>query len=95
MKATLLLKDRVIVDRNSFASLLVWRLPQPLKGSTHLYKYGLAYVVRSVCVLRYDNEHGKGDHRHVSDIETPYAFTTPEQLMADFWSDVDRWRASQ
>ncbi|WP_371747516.1 DUF6516 family protein [Caballeronia sp. Sq4a] len=51
--------------------------------------------MRNVCVLRYDNERGKGDHKHVGAVETPYAFTTPEQLMADFWSDVDQWRAEQ
>jgi len=43
-------------------------------------------------VLRYDNEAGKGDHRHVGDVETEYRFTTPDQLLADFWRDVDQWR---
>jgi hypothetical protein len=52
----------------------------------------LAYVVRGVCVLRYDNEAGKGDHRHVGPVETAYRFTTPAQLLADFWAEVDRWR---
>ena len=41
--------------------------------------------VRDVC---YDNERGKGDHRHFKGAETPYAFITVEQLMNDFWSDV-------
>jgi len=45
-----------------------------------------------VCVLRYDNEAGKGDHRHVDATETAYAFTTPDRLLADFWKDVDNWR---
>ena len=48
--------------------------------------------VAGVCVLRYDNEAGKGDHRHVGDVETEYRFTTPDQLLADFWRDVDQWR---
>jgi hypothetical protein len=43
-------------------------------------------------VLRYDNESGKGDHRHVSDVETLYTFSTYETLLADFWADVDAWR---
>ena len=29
----------------------------------------------------YDNERGKGDHRHLEGTETPYAFTGVEQLM--------------
>lgn len=92
MKATLLLKERLALDADSFASSLVWRVPRPVAGSTHLYKYSLAYVVRSVCLMRYDNERGKGDHRHVGESELPYVFTTPEQLLTDFWSDIDRLR---
>jgi hypothetical protein len=39
--------------------------------------------------LRHDNEAGKGDHRHVRDRETGYRFKNAEQLLADFWSDVE------
>ena len=60
-------------------------------GSSHDLKYALAYVVAGVCVLRYDNEAGKGD-RHVGGFETAYTFTTPAKLLADFWNDVDQWR---
>jgi hypothetical protein len=49
--------------------------------------------MNGVCVLRYDNEAGKGDHKHVGEQEVPYTFTTPAQLLADFWDDVDNWRA--
>jgi hypothetical protein len=45
-------------------------------------------------VPRYDDEAGKGDHRHPGAEEMPYGFTTPARLLADFWSDVDRWRPS-
>lgn len=54
-------------------------------------KYRLAYVVQGECVLRYDNERGKGDHRHVGTTEWAYAFTTPDQLMLDFNADIARW----
>jgi hypothetical protein len=40
----------------------------------------------------YDNELGKGDHRHLSDREEPYRFSTPEQLIADFRADVKEWK---
>ena len=42
--------------------------------------------------FQYDNESGKGDHRYLGAVETPYHFTTPERLLADFWYDVDHWR---
>lgn len=63
-----------------------------MQSSEHKYKYALAYVVAGECVLRYDNEAGKGDHKHIGTEEIPYTFTTPARLLADFWSDVDRWR---
>lgn len=61
MKAIELLRRRVIFSETKFAELVLWRVPKPLKGSKHSYKYRLAYVVEGECVLRYDNETGKGD----------------------------------
>jgi hypothetical protein len=43
------------------------------------------------CVLRYDNEAGKGDHKHIGASETPYTFESPAKLLSDFWNDVDQW----
>lgn len=54
-------------------------------------EYRLAYVVGGECVLRYDNEAGKGDHRHLGDKESRYRFTTPKKLVADFQRDIERW----
>jgi hypothetical protein len=92
MKATLLPKERHVVSEQAFAELLVWKVPEPLLGSVHRFEYSLAYIVSGMCVLRYDNERGKGDHRHIGDVETPYLFSTPAQLLDDFWADVDTWR---
>ena len=41
--------------------------------------------------MRYDNEIGKGDHRHFCDKEYAYTFTTPEKLITDFQKDIARW----
>jgi hypothetical protein len=92
MKAELLLSERHQLTTESFAELRVWRVVRPVQGSSHDLKYALAYVVAGACVLRYDNEAGKGDHRHIGGVETAYTFTTPAQLMADFWNEVDQWR---
>jgi hypothetical protein len=92
MKARLILKERHQLRLDAFVELRVWQAPEPVRGSVHRFKYALAYVVAGNCVLRYDNEAGKGDHRHIGDAETPYGFTTPERLLADFWRDVDQWR---
>lgn len=91
MKAAELFRQRVVFAEDRFAELVLWRLPRPLAGSSHSFKYRLAYVVREQCVLRYDNEAGKGDHRHVGGQETRYRFSTPEKLLADFQQDIERW----
>ena len=92
MKAQELIRRRVAVAENTFADVVVWQVSPPAPGSTHGFKYRLAFVVNGVCVLRYDNEAGKGDHRHIGDVESPYVFLTPRQLLADFFNEVTRWR---
>ena len=42
------------------------------------------------CLVRYDNETGKGDHLHYGDRESPYAFQDWERLLVDFLADVAR-----
>lgn len=90
MKATLLTRNRIAYAEASFAEVVVWHVPEPLAGSTHPYKYRLAFVVDGVCVLRYDNESGKGDHRHALAKETRYRFISLDKLFADFERDVRR-----
>ena len=63
-----------------------------MSGSLHSFKYRLAYVVGGKCVLRYDNELGKSDHRHAGRKEKPYDFVFVNQLLDDFLADVARWR---
>ncbi|MDR0788143.1 MAG: DUF6516 family protein [Gemmatimonadota bacterium] len=89
MKAEPLLNERQQVSPNAFVEFRIWRVSTPVRGSDHDFKYALAYVVNGECVLRYDNEAGKGDHRHIGDAETPYVYTTPEALLSDFWRDVE------
>jgi hypothetical protein len=82
---------RVVVAADAFVELVVWRVSQPLAPSTHTFKYRLAYVVAGKCVVLYDNERGKGDHRHFGTLQKPYLFSSPEELMRDFNADIERW----
>ncbi len=91
MKSVLLVRARVVYAENAFAELVLWKISAPVPGSMHAFKYRLAYVVDGVCVLRYDNEVGKGDHRHIGVRESAYAFSTPDALIADFQRDIARW----
>jgi Family of unknown function (DUF6516) len=92
MAAELLIDERHVLGEDAFVEIVVWRLPQPARGSTHRFKYRLALVQNGVCVLRYDNEAGKGDHRHVDDSEELYQFISPEGLLSDFWIEIEARR---
>ncbi len=89
MQAMVILDDRYPQGDHAFVAVRVYRVPTQVSGSTHDLKYSLAYVVAGECVLRFDNEAGKGDHFHRGGVEAPYAFTSLEQVLADFWSAVD------
>lgn len=91
MRAEPLLDERHVLAEDAFVEMVVLRLPRPARGSAHRFKYRLALIVNGTCVLRYDNEPGKGDHRHTGGREEVYAFTTADALLGDFWADVDRF----
>ena len=80
---------RFLTD-DAFVELKVWEVPEPVRGSDHRYKYRLVLVVDDRCVLRYDNEAGKGDHKHVGadEQDMPYGFVSLRQLLDDFFADV-------
>lgn len=92
MKAKSLFNRRVILSTDAFVELVVWQVPEPVKACTHLYKYRLAFICQGQCVLRYDNEAGKGDHKHIGKHELVYAFNDVDTLIADFLEDVRRWQ---
>lgn len=91
MRAELIVRKRQNLADEAFIEMVAWKAPVPVPGSEHDVKYRLALMSRAVCVLRYDNERGKGDHKHVGDSEAPYRFVDFETLLADFMSDVRRW----
>lgn len=75
--------------------IVVWRVPVPVKGSRHEFKYSLVLISDRICVLRYDNEAGKGDHKHIGEEEVTYSFSDFDSLLRDFWEDVETWREQQ
>ena len=93
MNAKLMLNERHTLSDDTFVEMVVWRLPTPVTGSHHGFKYRLALVVNGCCVVRYDNESGKGDHKHMGEEESPYIFTSPQALLDDFWNDADNRRS--
>ena len=79
-------------EKRSYAGgvieIVVWQIPKPVPPSEHPFKYRLVFVRGGKRVVGYDNERGKGDHRHLGKSEMPYRFVDEVQLLDDFWQDV-------
>lgn len=88
IRAERLFHQRIDYDDGSIVEMVLWRVPAPVPPSIHRLKYSLFYGRPGVREVGYDNERGKGDHRHFRGVETTYQFTTVEQLIVDFWADV-------
>lgn len=92
MKAKLITRRKEVRSDDSLIEIVIWQLSEPLPPCAHRYNYRLAYVAAGECVVRYDNERGKGDHRHVGDDESTYEFSGLDQLLADFRQNVEDWK---
>ncbi|UOG93396.1 MAG: DUF6516 family protein [Candidatus Thiothrix sulfatifontis] len=68
---------------------VVWEVPTPVPPSEHPYKYRLVYIVEGKRVIGYDNERGKGDHKHMGVLEVAYVFNNVPTLLADFKRDLE------
>jgi hypothetical protein len=89
MSATAIQRSKIEYDKG-VVEIAIWRVPVPVAPSVHSFKYRLVYVVDSVRVVGYDNERGKGDHRHLGAVELPYQFVNLTTLLVDFWQDVEK-----
>jgi hypothetical protein len=78
----------------SILELVVWKVDTPVPPTEHGYKYRAVYVLDGQRIVGFDNERGKGDHRHLDGKELPYSFTSVEQLVEDFIAAVSARRTS-
>lgn len=58
-------------------------------------KYRLYYGRDNERVVGYDNERGKGDHKHIYNTEKRYRFSSVEKLIADFLADIEKVKNAQ
>lgn len=89
MRAKLYLRQKQRIG-GLVVEMVIWELPAPTSDRPHGLKYRLYCGNGGECLVRYDNEAGKGDHVHHGDVEHPYAFVSMEQLINDFEADVMR-----
>ena len=92
MKAVRIFYDKAVLPDGAIVQLTIWQLPLSTKERPHGLKYRLFYGGLDGRIVGYDNESGKGDHKHIRDVETRYKFIDVETMMADFLADVERIR---
>jgi len=88
MKAKLLFREKYIYSDGSIRELVIWQLPKADPERPHALKYRLYYGKSGKRLVCYDNEKGKGDHKHYLDTEIKYEFINVEQLVNDFYDDL-------
>jgi Family of unknown function (DUF6516) len=93
--AKLLFHRKEDYDDGHIAELTIWLLPESTSERPHGLKYSLFYGREGERIIGYDNERGKGDHRHYGAVEEKYEFRSVRQLIVDFTSDVAKVRRSR
>jgi ribosomal protein L34 len=93
-RATLVFRQRYIYADRSIREMVLWKLSRRTRQRSHGFKYRLYYgTPDGRCLIRYDNETGKGDHRHLEEREERYHFSSVAALVADFMAEIDRLRS--
>ena len=95
MRARLIDKRQVRLPGGTKAEYVIWEVPTPVPGSDHTYKYRFYFGPPGERWIGYDNERGKGDHRHIDGREERYVFRGLDQLVDDFWDEVARRSAAR
>lgn len=93
MVARLIFREKHVLPDESIVEMVLWKLPKKTSDHPHGIKYRIYYgLKKGRCWVRYDNEIGKGDHRHYKDREEPYRFVNVERLVSDFLNDIEKVR---
>jgi hypothetical protein len=88
MKGELLYREKQTRE-GYIREMVVWRLQRPVPGCRHLFKYRFFFGTDTgKCIVRYDNERGKGDHKHLEGIEIPFLFRSLETSFIEFLDDI-------
>ena len=86
-------REKYIYSDGAIREMVLWQLPRKTPDRPHGLKYRLYYGLGDgTCLVRFDNESGKGDHKHVSGQEESYFFTDVEILVADFLAEIEKSR---
>ena len=93
MKARLIYHEKFMYADGAIREMVLWQLPKKTYDRPYRLKYRLYYgLTDGTCIVRYDNESGKGDHKHTKDQEEFYLFKDVETLVEDFLEEIEKVR---
>lgn len=91
-KAFLIHDSKRSYPDGTIIQIRIWKLPKPDAERPHGFKYSFFFGSEGKRLVGYDNERGKGDHKHILGLELAYSFSTIDQLFTDFRRDVAKVR---
>ncbi len=89
MGTKLLFHDKRITIEGYIIEIKIWQVPSN-KDFQEGIKYSLFFIHNEKRIFGYDNERGKGHHEHRYDNEKKFKFTTWEELLTKFQSEVNK-----
>jgi Family of unknown function (DUF6516) len=93
MSARLLYRQNYIYSDGAIREMVLWQLSSRTPDKPHELKYRLYYGLGDgTCLVRFDNESGKGYHKHIGGREESYRFIDVETLAADFLAEIEKAR---
>ena len=94
--AKLIYREKFVYADRAIREMVLWKIPKVTKDRAHGFKYRLYYgLPDGTWLVRYDNESGKGDHRHFGKQEAPYLFVDVETLVSDLLKDIEKVRGGK
>jgi hypothetical protein len=94
MKARLIFYRKNIERNGDIVEMRIWKVPSSKRMPSGL-KYSLVYISEGKRIIGYDNAEGKGHHRHYKNKEFAYDFQNVDNLIQDFYEDVDKVRRGE
>jgi hypothetical protein len=96
MAARLRYQEKYIYSDGAIRKMDLWQLPRKTSDRPHGLKYRLYYGLGDgTCLVRFNNESGKGDHKHVGGQEESYRYIDVETFVADFLAEIEKARRKE
>jgi hypothetical protein len=93
MVARLLYHEKYIYSDGALREMVLWQLPHKTPDRPHGFKYRLYFGLSDgTCLVQFDNESGKGDHKYIGGQQEAYQFVNVETLVADFLAEIEKAR---